>query len=332
MNKNISCIIINTFNNEFLKKRTIPSIINTTKALKGWDVEIIVVDNNPKNKFKISETDNIKVIKSEPYHLPKAFNCGVKHSKYKYIAIFHDDCVMLDDNWVVKTTNQLNDYVYATSPELHTNAKPYKIVSQTDYLKEVPLVMERDKFNKVGGYDETYYWGFEDVMFSSSIFKKGKTIKQTKLNYLHFNGMSTLLLQLENDKETTNKRLKEVKNKFLQMKTIEEFTKLKNENTTYIKVKTKSIIDSFFVRAVMFLKNKSRYTLINKDIGINLGYIQTFKYWRTTNIPTEIMNSLMPRTKQELKSLMDDMKGNENGELYSKLEKYKNRYFKQYFS
>ena len=90
------------------------------------------------------------------------------------------------------------------------------------------------------------------------------------------------MLLVQNYTQTTNKRLKEVKNKFLQMKTIEEFTKLKNENTTYIKVKTKSIIDSFFVRAVMFLKNKSRYTLINKDIGINLGYIQTFKYWRTT--------------------------------------------------
>jgi len=332
MDKTISCIIINTFNNEFVKKRTIPSIINTTKTLNGWDVEIIVVDNNPNNKFKINETDNIKVIKSEPYHLPKAFNCGVKHAKYKYIAIFHDDCEMLDYNWVIKTTNQLNDHVYATSPELYTNAKPYKVVSHTDYLKEVPLVMERSKFNEIGGYDETYYWGFEDVIFSSNIFKKGKTIKQTPLNYLHFNGMSTMILQLENDKEITKKRLREIKNKFLEMKTIEEFTKFKDENTTYIKVKTKSIIDSFFVRVLMFLKNKSTYTLINKDIGVNLGYIQTFTYWGTTTIPTEIMNSLMPRTKQELKSLMDDIKGSKNGKLYSKLEKYKNKHFKKYFN
>ena len=43
----------------------------------------------------------------------------MKESKSKYIAIFHDDCEILEDNWVLIMTEPLNDMVYATGAEMH---------------------------------------------------------------------------------------------------------------------------------------------------------------------------------------------------------------------
>ena len=62
-------------------------------------------------------------------------------------------------------------------PEVHTDIKPFKIIKTKKYLKEVPVVLEKVKFLELGGYDETYYWGFEDVLFSAKILNKGKTYK-----------------------------------------------------------------------------------------------------------------------------------------------------------
>ncbi len=87
MSISISCIIVNNLNDSFVKKRLIPSILTNTDS--DVDLEIIVVDNSPEQNFKYK---NIKVVKSEPFHLPKAFNIGVKNSTKKYLAFFHDDC------------------------------------------------------------------------------------------------------------------------------------------------------------------------------------------------------------------------------------------------
>ena len=100
MDKTLSCIIIKTFCDFFVKKRTLPSIIKTTEHLKDWKIEIIIVDNSGdkdlEKKWGPSEYTNISVIQSTPYHLPKALNNGVKKSIHKYIAIFHDDCEIID--------------------------------------------------------------------------------------------------------------------------------------------------------------------------------------------------------------------------------------------
>ena len=84
-NKSISCIILSCLNDLFVKERLIPSIKRTTKHLKDWDVEIIVVDSGPTQDFKM---EDVKVIKSLPYHIPKAYNLGVKNTDKKYSSIF----------------------------------------------------------------------------------------------------------------------------------------------------------------------------------------------------------------------------------------------------
>ena len=166
----VSCIILCNLNDEFVKYRTIPNILVNSQ---DYSTEIIVVDNSSNHTFDYPEgLNDVKVIKSEPFHIPKGYNNGVKEAKGKYIAIFHDDCEVLDRNWIKNCTRILNDKVYAVAPQLHRQltivdkeyTKPHSLLKKDRYqefLKECPLVMERDKFNEIGGYDETYYFGYQ---------------------------------------------------------------------------------------------------------------------------------------------------------------------------
>lgn len=339
-NKSISCIVItNGLNNRFLKDRTLSSILNTTDKI-GWDVEIILVDNSPEQNVKdiLKEesyipvvTKRIKVVKSLPNHLPKAFNLGVKIATKNYIALFHDDCEILENMWVEKLTNELNDLVYMVGPELHTNIVPHKTITQKLYLKEVPIVLEREKFLSVGGYDETYYWGFEDVMLSATILNHGKKIKQIPLEYIHFDGMSTILLQRKNHPSTNKDKFIEIQNTFVNMKGKKEFNDYQDENMEYLEVKIKDVAPNKVMYVILVVLNTSFKMKIRKNIGVNLGYGQTFKYWKSANIPTEVLIGLMPKTKNDIEVLMKDIRENKDGELYSSLEKYKGEIFKRYF-
>ena len=153
MNKiDVSCIIISNCNDLFVKERTIPSIIENSKS---HNIEIIVADNSLKQNF---EYEGVKVIHTEPYHIPKAYNTGVKEASGKYVAFFHDDCEILDYKWITKLINYLDDETILVGVEKHTH--PHDGIS---YLKEVPSMMKREDFYLVGQYDETYYFGYEDT-------------------------------------------------------------------------------------------------------------------------------------------------------------------------
>ena len=83
--------------------------------------------------------------------------------------------------------------------------------------------MERNKFIEIGGYDEKYYWGFEEVELSEKITKKyNKDIKEIPIDYLHFNGMSTLLLHIKHDNNTSAEDYNKIKSDFSCMKHKEE--------------------------------------------------------------------------------------------------------------
>jgi|TARA_R110000822_G_scaffold176556_1_gene316137 hypothetical protein len=337
----ISCVILtNGLNNKFLTERTLSSIIKTTDNT-GWDVELILVDNSPEqNVEKILKEQNylpvvtkrIKVIESLPNHLPKAFNLGVKKSNSKYTALFHDDCEILDSQWINKLTSNLTEEVYMVGVEIHTDIKPFKIIKTKEYLKEVPVVFEKVKFLELGGYDETYYWGFEDVLLCAKILNKGKHIKHIPINHLHFNGMSTILLQKKVLKDKS--KFIEAQNKFVQMTNKKEFNQFKKKEMGYVKVNINNITKNPLIRTLLLLFSLWKTLETTRNIGVNLGYTQLCKYWKTklTEIPTEVIIGLMPKTQEEIDILMDDVKQQKDGELYGRLEKYKGKIFRDYFN
>ena len=311
--KSISCIIVNCFNDLFIKKRIVPSIKRTTEHLKDWEVEIIIVDNSPEQNF---EMEGIKVVKSLPYHCPKAYNTGVKEATKHYIAIFHDDVDILDYNWVLKAISILSEEIYAVSPDLRLTL-PYKKITTKSYLKEAP-----EKFWEVGGYNEEAYWGYEDVKFSDSIHKHGKKIKKVRLNSLHFDGFSTIL---SNKDEETKKMLKK---ELLSCYTIKDYRKF-----LFSKLKMKKVLvfkkyNSPLLWLIMIIK--SLYIHEIKSAMNSLGNLKHHQCVGVDKIPVEIHDLIMPRTAHEMEILVRDINENRNGELYSKLKKWDNDEIKEY--
>jgi hypothetical protein len=152
--------------------------------------EIIVVDNSPNQDFTL---EGVKVIRSEPYHIPKGYNAGVAEAQSGYIALFHDDCLMNDPLWIEKSIAALNQDVIALGPDLRQ--KP-----SYAYLKETPLVMEKWRFIELGGYDESHFIGYQAALLCMAINKVGKQIQGIDIDCTHFAipgksiGMSTVLL------------------------------------------------------------------------------------------------------------------------------------------
>jgi hypothetical protein len=216
--------------------------------------------------------------------------------------------------------------------EIHTDITPFKIIKTKEYLKEVPVVFEKVKFLELGGYDETYYWGFEDVLLCAKILNKGKHIKHVPISHLHFNGMSTILLQKKVLKDK-NKFI-EAQNKFVQMTNKKEFNQFKKKEMGYVKVNINNITKNPLIRTLLLLFSLWKTLETTRNIGVNLGYTQLCKYWKTTltEIPTEVIIGLMPKTQEEIDILMNDIKQQKDGELYGRLEKYKGKIFRDYFS
>ena len=203
----VSCIILLNMNDIFVRDLTIPSIIFNSK---GTPIEIIVV-NNGTTDTKLGK--GIKVINSEKYNIPKAYNNAVKKAKGKYIAFFHDDCFLSDEEWVDKALDSLNGDVIAVGPEYHKfiDNEDYILRRDTDmvvefqedsggFLKEVPLVIKKSIFESLGGFPDTEILGQEDIFLHKNILKSDRKNLQIDIKNYHFEGISTILLfSTEND-------------------------------------------------------------------------------------------------------------------------------------
>lgn len=181
----MSCIILLTLNELFVENHLIPSIIANSKS---HGIEIIIAYNG--YGCDISRYKNVKVVNSPHLWVAKGYNTGVLNAKGDYIALFHDDCFIRDKNWIEKAITKLDEKVIAVSPEMYKNI-----------AKCVPLIMRRTDYLNLGGFDEQYFWGIEDADFTYSIRSAGKTVEQCSIDYVHYKGMSTVLLLAKNNTE-----------------------------------------------------------------------------------------------------------------------------------
>jgi len=179
----MSCIILLTFNCYFVQYFLIPSIIAHTTT----PYEIIIVYNGIATD--LTAFDNFNLIESETGCVSKAYNKGVTAAKGKFIAIFHDDSLITTHNWHQPMLAAINDGAFAASTE-----SVYNPHFKFDFLKGTPLVMSKANYELIGGHDEFYFAGIEDMDFSYRIQHKGYSVKRIAIPYRHFNGMSTVIL------------------------------------------------------------------------------------------------------------------------------------------
>ncbi|SDS98949.1 Glycosyltransferase, GT2 family [Mucilaginibacter mallensis] len=179
----ISCIILLTFNCFFVRHFLIPSIIANTTI----PYEIIIVYNGIATDLTVFE--NFNLIKSETGCVSKAYNKGVATAKGKFIAIFHDDCLITSHSWHQPMIAAINDGAFATSTE-----SVYNPHFNFEFLKGTPLLMSKTNYELIGGHDEFFFAGIEDLDFSYRIQRSGYSVKKVTVPYRHFNGMSTVIL------------------------------------------------------------------------------------------------------------------------------------------
>lgn len=183
----LSCVILLTANHRFVARHLIPSIISNSA---GFPVEILVVYNGV--EMDIGGFGGLPVIPSPFGWVSRGYNAGVEAARGRYVALFHDDCMVCSPRWIPRSIAMLDDGHAAVTPELQN--KPTGLGGEFILAKNVPLVMRRQDFLDLGGYDEFHYAGYEDQDFTYELLSRGMSIGRLDLPYLHFDGMSTVAL------------------------------------------------------------------------------------------------------------------------------------------
>lgn len=199
-------VIIVTYNNQNEINDCLKSVFN-----KNSDVEIIVVDNNSKDDTKhLIKTfkDKIKLIElKENLGFGKACNLGAKNSIGEYLIFLNPDTIILGKDFFVKLASCLeqnkeygligpaivnHDKLIQESvrnlPDVSGAFKEY-ILGQTgaydfylpacqnlcevESLVGACMIIRKDIFEKLGGFDNKYFMYFEDLELCKSVRRIG---------------------------------------------------------------------------------------------------------------------------------------------------------------
>ncbi len=216
-NSKLVTIIIPTFNNWNYTENCIKSIYSAKDNSK---FEILVVDNNStdltseKLKFYEKKYDNLKVISNnENLGFAKANNIGVKNAKGDFIVFLNNDTIV-KDFWLEELVNKAeyenvgivgSKLLYPNTNQIqhagivihdHPNKIfPFHIFLNEDqnfhhanFIQEYQavtgacLLIKKRLFESVGGFDENFTNGYEDVDLCFKVGESGYKILYNPLS------------------------------------------------------------------------------------------------------------------------------------------------------
>ncbi|MCB0463448.1 MAG: glycosyltransferase family 2 protein [Flavobacteriaceae bacterium] len=221
----LSVVILN-YNVKFFLELCLKSV---EQAITEIDAEIIVVDNNSsdgscemvKQKFPsvelISNQNNVG--------FAKANNQGVKAAKGEYICILNPDTVVAEDTFLqllefAKTKSDLGavgcklidgsghflpeskrnlPVVKVALQKMFGNGKNYYAnqinkneIAKVEVLVGAFMLMKKDTYNQVNGFDEDYFMYGEDIDLSYKLLQSGfQNYYYGKTTCIHYKGEST---------------------------------------------------------------------------------------------------------------------------------------------
>ena len=177
--------IIPTFNEE----RYILKCINSIKKQAGSDFEIIVVDNGSTDKtIKSVKENDVILVEEENKGISNARNLGASKAKGTYLCFIDADGVLKND-WLTEVREVLGkeDVTAIAGLNVFTHKNLFKrfyyniytffaysslillkIISGKLFLPGNNLVIKRDVFSRLGGFDP--YIG-EDLFLSKKFWK-----------------------------------------------------------------------------------------------------------------------------------------------------------------
>jgi GT2 family glycosyltransferase/glycosyltransferase involved in cell wall biosynthesis len=212
----VCSIIIPVSNNLELTKQCLTALASSTTAV---DYEVILVDNGSMDgtaAFLQTLQGDVRIIRNDENRgFAKACNQGAKEARGKYLVFLNNDTIP-QSNWLGPLVQEVEEHpevgvvgsklLYPDGTIQHAgvvfsrDGAPYHIyrrvpadspaVSKRREFQAVTaacLLIRRDLFEAVGGFDEAFVNGFEDVDLCLKVRKQGfQVIYQPRSVLYHF--------------------------------------------------------------------------------------------------------------------------------------------------
>lgn len=221
----LSVVILN-YNVRYFLELCVKSVL---ASISDLDAEIIVVDNNSTDGSceMLSDIfeDTVKVIKnSQNIGFSKAYNQAVNSCLGEYVCILNPDTIVAEDTFKKALVTMRDSSIGAMGCRMIDGAGQFlpeskrnipspivaikKILGKTapyyssllenqngyiDILAGAFIIVPKNLYAQVGGFDEDYFMYGEDIDFSMKILKKGfKNFYCADITIVHFKGESTM--------------------------------------------------------------------------------------------------------------------------------------------
>lgn len=222
----LSVVILN-YNVRYFLELCLKSVID---AISEIDAEIIVIDNHsPDDSCQMVKTlfPEVKLIENKVnFGFSKGNNIGVAVAKGEYVCILNPDTVVAEDTFKkvlkfaesqsylgaigcklvdgsgkflqeskrkVPTPGVAFKKILGSTASYYENELQENSVGEIDVLVGAFMVMKRELYHNVKGFDEDYFMYGEDVDLSYKILKAGfKNYYFGETTVIHFKGESTL--------------------------------------------------------------------------------------------------------------------------------------------
>lgn len=192
-----SIIIIN-YKQEELVKNCISSVYNTFKSAS---FEVILINNSPDNVLPKFNLPNFKLIETENYGYAVANNTGAKKAGGEYLFFLNGDTIIksdfladfdkefsgkefgtvglklifedgtfqpscyLENNFFNEIKNKKLEKIFKggdSAKKLETEKK-YSAVQKANWVSGAAMIIRKDVFDKIGGFDERFFLFYEDA-------------------------------------------------------------------------------------------------------------------------------------------------------------------------
>lgn len=186
-------IVIPAYNEEKSIEKTIKTLLNQSYK----DFEIIVVDNNSKDKTYEIASKYVKTVNESKQGYIFAVKRGIEETHNEILTICDADS-LYPRRWLEKMVKSFNDKrvvaTYGTAMFYDTNkfTALVSLVFYTVFLwisKMLGLdntagfnfLFRREAYNAIGGYDENWKWGSPDIDLGRRLKKIGKIRLRNKI-------------------------------------------------------------------------------------------------------------------------------------------------------
>ncbi len=222
----LSIIIVNYNVQYFLEQ----CLLSVQKAVSKINAEIMVVDNNSKDGSRemiMTKFPNVSlIVNKDNFGFSRANNQGVEQATGEFILILNPDVILAEDtlenvlSFVEEQSNigavgvRFIDGTGNILPECKRNIPTIKISthkllgdSKNYYASHIPekeirkveiltgafMLMKREVYLKVGGFDEDYFMYGEDIDLSYKLIKSGyQNYYYGQTTIIHYKGESTV--------------------------------------------------------------------------------------------------------------------------------------------